>query len=99
MVVAAAGYPGTPRAGDELTGLAEADALDGVDVLHAGTAVDDAGRVVASGGRVLSVVGTGPDLAAARARAYAGVDLIGLAGGQHRTDIAATAADDEKAAR
>jgi phosphoribosylamine--glycine ligase len=99
VVVAAAGYPGTPRAGDELTGLAEADALDGVDVLHAGTAVDDAGRVVASGGRVLSVVGTGPDLAAARARAYAGVDLIGLAGGQHRTDIAATAADDERAAR
>jgi phosphoribosylamine---glycine ligase len=99
VVVAAAGYPGTPRAGDELTGLAEADALDGVAVLHAGTAVDDAGRVVASGGRVLSVVGTGPDLAAARARAYAGVDLIGLAGGQHRTDIAATAAADERVAR
>ncbi len=99
VVVAAAGYPGTPRAGDELTGLAGADALDGVDVLHAGTAVDDAGRVGASGGRVLSVVGTGPDLAAARARAYAGVDLIGLAGGHHRTDIAATAADDERAAR
>jgi phosphoribosylamine--glycine ligase len=99
VVVAAAGYPGAPRAGDELTGLAEADALEGVDVLHAGTAVDDAGRVVANGGRVLSVVGTGPDLAAARARAYAGVDLIGLAGGQHRTDIAASAADAERAAR
>jgi len=99
VVVAAAGYPGTPRAGDELTGLTEADALDGVDVLHAGTAVDDAGRVVASGGRVLSVVGTGPDLAAARDRAYAAVGLIGLAGGLHRTDIAATAAAGERVAR
>ncbi len=99
VVVAAAGYPGTPRAGDELSGLAEADALDGVAVLHAGTALDEAGRVVASGGRVLSVVGTGPDLTAARERAYAAVDLIGLAGGQHRTDIAATAADDERAPR
>jgi phosphoribosylamine--glycine ligase len=98
VVVAAAGYPGTARAGDELTGLAEADALDGVDVLHAGTAVDDAGRVVASGGRVLSVVGTGPDLAAARDRAYAAVDLIGLAGGLHRTDIAAIAAAGERVA-
>jgi phosphoribosylamine--glycine ligase len=95
VVVAAAGYPGAPRAGDELTGLAEAGALDGVAVLHAGTALDDAGRVVASGGRVLSVVGTGPDLAAARARAYAAVDLIGLAGGLHRTDIAAAAAAGE----
>ncbi len=92
VVVAANGYPGTPRAGDELTGLAAADALDGVDVLHAGTAVDGDGRVVSSGGRVLSVVGTGPDLAAARARAYAGVELIDLPGGHHRTDIAATAA-------
>jgi phosphoribosylamine--glycine ligase len=92
VVVAAAGYPGPPRSGDELTGLAEADALDGVAVLHAGTTVDDAGRVVVSGGRVLSVVGTGPDLAAARDRAYAGVDRIGLAGGHHRTDIAAAAA-------
>ncbi len=98
VVVAADGYPGTPRAGDLLTGLVDADALAGVDVLHAGTSVDDDGRVIASGGRVLSVVGTGPDLAAARARAYAGVDRIGLAGGRHRTDIAATAAADEQAA-
>ncbi len=92
VVIAAAGYPGPPRSGDELIGLAEADALDGVDVLHAGTTVDDGGRVVASGGRVLSVVGTGPDLVAARDRAYAGVDRIRLAGGHHRTDIAAAAA-------
>ncbi len=92
VVVAAQGYPATPRAGDELTGLADADALDGVSVLHAGTALDGAGRVVATGGRVLSVVGTGPDLSAARARAYAGVELVGLAGGHHRSDIAATAA-------
>jgi phosphoribosylamine--glycine ligase len=63
-----------------------------VTVLHAGTARDDAGRVVSSGGRVLSVVGVGADLAAARERAYAGVARISLAGAHHRGDIAATAA-------
>jgi phosphoribosylamine--glycine ligase len=92
VVVAAAGYPGTVRRGDEITGTDDADAVDGVHVLHAGTARDGEGRLVASGGRVLSVVGTGPDLDAARRRAYAGVELIALAGGQHRTDIAAAAA-------
>ena len=90
VVVAAAGYPGDPRQGDELTGLDDAGALDGVHVLHAGTAAGD-GSLVAAGGRVLSVVGVGPDLQAARERAYAGVAAIGLDGGQHRTDIAAAA--------
>jgi phosphoribosylamine--glycine ligase len=92
VVVAAHGYPATPRSGDPVQGLAEAAALEGVTVLHAGTARDDAGRVVSSGGRVLSVVGVGADLAAARERAYAGVARISLAGAHHRGDIAATAA-------
>jgi phosphoribosylamine--glycine ligase len=91
-VVAADGYPTSPRAGDEVTGLAAAAEAPGATVLHAGTALDGAGRVVSSGGRVLSVVGTGPDLAAARASAYDAVDRIVLPGGHHRTDIAAVAA-------
>jgi phosphoribosylamine---glycine ligase len=92
VVVAAEGYPAAPRTGAEVTGLDVAGRVDGAVVLHAGTALDPTGRVVASGGRVLSVVGVGPDLAAARSSAYAAVDCIGLAGGQHRTDIAQHAA-------
>jgi phosphoribosylamine--glycine ligase len=62
-------------------------------VLHAGTAAGADGAVVSAGGRVLSVVGTGADLAAARATAYAGVDRIALAGSHHRSDIARAAAE------
>ena len=90
VVVAAHGYPGAVRTGDVVGGL-DAVAAAGASVLHAGTALDGAGRVVSTGGRVLSVVGTGPDLAAARARAYAGVAAVHLAGSHHRTDIAAAA--------
>jgi phosphoribosylamine--glycine ligase len=89
VVVAAKGYPEAPRTGDPVEGLAEAAAVPGATVLHAGTALDPTGRVVSSGGRVLSVVGTGPDVPAARATAYAAVDRIRLDGGHHRTDIAA----------
>ena len=91
VVIAAQGYPESPVSGGVISGLAEADALEGVDVLHAGTrsAGDD---IVASGGRVLSVVGRGATLAAARERAYAGVTLLDLPGSHHRTDIAARAA-------
>jgi len=103
VVVASRGYPGTVRDGDLITGLDDAEALPGVHVLHAGTALrqnaagdDDAqvagGHLVSAGGRVLSVVGTGPDLAAARAAAYAGVAQVELDGSHHRTDIAAAVA-------
>jgi len=61
-------------------------------LLHAGTARDDAGRVVSSGGRVLNAVGTGPDLAAARHAAYAAVGDIRMRGGWYRSDIAQRAA-------
>jgi phosphoribosylamine--glycine ligase len=89
VVLAAAGYPATPRTGDEITGVEAAAALEGVDVLQAGTALDDAGRLVTAGGRILAVTGRGPTVAEARARAYAGVGCISIAGAQHRTDIAA----------
>ncbi|MGH3329302.1 MAG: phosphoribosylglycinamide synthetase C domain-containing protein, partial [Streptomycetales bacterium] len=94
VVVAAAGYPGQPRTGDRVLGLDEAEAIEGVAVLHAGTRLDDRNRVVSSGGRVLSVTATGPTLSDARARAYAGVDRIRLEGSQHRRDIALAAVED-----
>ena len=81
VVLAAENYPGRPRFGDVITG-AEADG-----VLHAGTARRDDGAIVSSGGRVLSVVGTGADLAAARADAYRVLSSIRLPGSHFRTDI------------
>src|SRR5690606_27990983 len=81
--------PEAPRKGDPITVVEAAEALDGVHVLHAGTATDDAGRLVTAGGRVLSVVGTGADVAAAPAAAYAGVAEIAIDGAHHRTDTAA----------
>ena len=86
VVIAAENYPGTPVTGDPITG-ADADGI-----LHAGTKLDGEGCVVSSGGRVLSVVATGDDLAQARDRAYALVDGVRLRGSHHRTDIALAAA-------
>src|SRR5664280_2492968 len=91
VVVAAEGYPGTPRTGDPIGGLEAAAAVPGVDVLHAGTAWRD-GAVVSAGGRVLSVTAIGADLAHARTAAYAAVDYISLRGSFHRRDIAERAA-------
>ncbi|MEW2494606.1 phosphoribosylamine--glycine ligase [Streptomyces nodosus] len=94
VVVASHNYPGTPRTGDPITGLdevAERDAPSAY-VLHAGTR-REGDAVVSAGGRVLSVTATGADLAEARRRAYTAVDRIGLDGSQHRTDIAAKAAE------
>jgi len=87
VVLAAENYPGRPRVGDVVTG-AEADG-----VLHAGTARREDGAVVSSGGRVLSVVGTGADLAAARANAYDIVGSIRLPGSHFRSDIALSAVE------
>ncbi|WP_265445577.1 phosphoribosylamine--glycine ligase [Flexivirga meconopsidis] len=91
VVVASEGYPQTPRTGDEITGVPET--ADDRYVLHAGTARDADGTLVSAGGRVLSAVGVGVDLAAARAAAYGLVDGIGLRGSQHRRDIAQAAAE------
>ena len=87
VVLAAENYPGRPRVGDVITG-SEADA-----VLHAGTARRDDGAIVSSGGRVLSVVGTGSDLVAAREAAYTLIKSIRLPGSHFRTDIALAAAE------
>lgn len=91
VVLAAGNYPGTPRTGDPISGLEEAGDVDGAWVLHAGTRVDGEGQVVSAGGRVLSVVGTGAGLAAARASAYACIARVGLGGSHFRRDIAAAA--------
>jgi phosphoribosylamine--glycine ligase len=87
VVLAAENYPGRPRFGDVITG-AEADG-----VLHAGTSRREDGAVVSSGGRVLSVVGTGVDLPAARAAAYGVLSSVRLPGGHFRTDIGLAAAE------
>ena len=89
VVVASANYPGTPRTGDPIEGIDDAEALDGVEVIHAGTALGDDGRLVTAGGRVLAVTATGSSQAEARDRAYDGVALISIDGAHHRTDIAA----------
>ncbi|REE97076.1 phosphoribosylamine--glycine ligase [Thermomonospora umbrina] len=88
VVIAAEDYPASPVKGDLISGLAEASAVPGAYVLHAGTTVDFEGRTVSNGGRVLNVVGTGPDLASARATAYDAASRIRLRGSHHRTDIA-----------
>ncbi|ROS31771.1 phosphoribosylamine--glycine ligase [Cellulomonas sp. PhB150] len=90
VVVASEGYPADPRSGDPILGVVQADALDDVHVLHAGTSQKD-GVLLSAGGRVLSVVGVGADLTAARTAAYAGVDRISLRGAHHRSDIALAA--------
>ncbi|MET9201363.1 phosphoribosylamine--glycine ligase [Gordonia sp. NPDC003585] len=81
VVLAAENYPGKPRTGDVITGS------DAEGVLHAGTARNADGAVVSSGGRVLAVVGTGADLAEARAQAYERLAGIKLPGSHFRTDI------------
>ncbi len=87
VVLAAENYPGRPRVGDVIVG-SEAEG-----VLHAGTARRQDGEIVSSGGRVLSVVGTGADLAAARAAAYHILDSIRLPGSHFRSDIGLAAAE------
>jgi phosphoribosylamine---glycine ligase len=88
VVLAAENYPGRPRVGDVIVGS------DVGGVLHAGTARRDDGAIVSSGGRVLSVVGTGADLSEARSVAYETIRSIRLPGSHFRTDIALAAAED-----
>ncbi len=88
VVVAGPDYPArSDYAGAEIAGI-EAAEETGALVFHGGTAVRD-GRVVTNGGRILSVTGTGPTLAEARAHAYAAVELVSFEGAQFRRDIAA----------
>jgi phosphoribosylamine--glycine ligase len=89
VVAASEGYPVAPRTGDVIDGLDAASAVDGVTVLGAGVGRDGEGRIVTTGGRVVNVVGTGPDVATARARAYEAVGRLTWPGEHHRSDIAA----------
>ncbi|MDA8320648.1 MAG: phosphoribosylamine--glycine ligase [Actinomycetota bacterium] len=88
VVIAAEGYPGSPATGVPIDGIEAAERTPGAYVLHAGTTRRD-GELRSSGGRVLDVVGAGPDLTAARAAAYAAAGQITMPGGWYRTDIAA----------
>ncbi|MEB3371104.1 phosphoribosylamine--glycine ligase [Saccharopolyspora mangrovi] len=87
VVLAAEGYPGRPRVDDVIQG----SDLQGV--LHSGTRRREDGAVLSAGGRVLSVVGTGADLAAARDEVYKRVERVHLPGAHWRTDIARRAVD------
>jgi phosphoribosylamine---glycine ligase len=105
VVIAAEGYPENPVKGEKIKFFAaertvmtrpgDPDPLRGLAasgqayVLHAGTATDAAGDLVSAGGRVLNAVGSGPDIATARARAYQLAAMISLRGGWYRHDIAA----------
>jgi phosphoribosylamine--glycine ligase len=86
VVIAAAGYPDDPAKGDVIT-LREIPAGTNAYLLHAGTSRAD-GDLVTAGGRVLNAVGSGPDLAAARAAAYAVAECVEFRGGWYRRDIA-----------
>ncbi|MCU0233180.1 MAG: phosphoribosylamine--glycine ligase [Thermoanaerobaculales bacterium] len=87
IVVAAEGYPGSPRRGDQITGVDDAMALAGVTVYHAGTKLREDGTLVTAGGRVLSVCGRGSTLDEALGTAYAGVERIDFTGKWYRPDI------------
>ncbi|MCC7127900.1 MAG: phosphoribosylamine--glycine ligase, partial [Microbacteriaceae bacterium] len=86
VVLASEGYPASPKTGRPIRGLAAA-AATGAKVLHAATRLSG-GEILATGGRVLSVVGTGPTIEDARGRAYDAIGKIELEGSHYRTDIA-----------
>jgi len=90
VVLASGGYPRAYETGRPIEGIELAEALSDVVVFHAGTR-REGGRVVTAGGRVLGVTARGPDLAAARARAYEAADLVRFEGRHLRRDIAARA--------
>jgi phosphoribosylamine--glycine ligase len=88
VVLASGGYPGDYETGKVISGIDDANALDGVTVFHAGTALREDGAVVTSGGRVLNVTALAPTMREARARAYEAVAKISFEGMFYRTDIA-----------
>ncbi len=87
VVMAAKGYPAEYEKGTIIKGLDGAAKVEGVSILHAGTAEKD-GNIVANGGRVLNVVANAPDIKTARARAYDAIAKIDWPEGFCRTDIA-----------
>jgi len=87
VVIAAEGYPADPVKGDRIDGIEQATRVPGAYVLHAGTQQQNEG-LVTNGGRLLNVIGTGPDVATARAIAYDATRLIKIRGSHYRSDIA-----------
>jgi phosphoribosylamine---glycine ligase len=90
VVLASGGYPGKYETGKVISGLDEAAKTEGVQIFHAGTKIAD-NKIVTAGGRVLAVTALGPDIAAARSRAYEAVALIQFEGCHYRRDIALSA--------
>jgi phosphoribosylamine--glycine ligase len=95
VVMAARGYPGTPEKGSVIRGLEQAEG-EGVEIFHAGTAVNG-GALVANGGRVLNITALGATVGEAQKKAYAAVDLIDWPQGFCRRDIGWQAVAREKA--
>ena len=91
VVLASEGYPENPQTGRALTGLDEAEKVAGVHIAHAATAQTDTG-LIATGGRVLSVVAVADTFASARTAAYSALEKISLEGSHYRKDIGAIAA-------
>jgi phosphoribosylamine--glycine ligase len=96
IVLAAAGYPGTPRTGDPITGVENASRGDEVQAFHAATRLES-GRLVTAGGRVLTVTARGDTFREARARCQTAADAIRFDGRQSRSDIARVAIEREAA--
>jgi phosphoribosylamine--glycine ligase len=90
VVAASAGYPSTFEAGKRISGLAEAEAIDGVKIFHAGTSLQD-GELYTSGGRVLGITARAENLPEALDRAYAAASMVNFEGIYYRRDIAAHA--------
>ena len=86
VAIVSGGYPGPYDTGKPIHGLDAVD--DAVDIFHAGTAIDDDGRTVTAGGRVLAVTAVADTLAEARGIAYDNIQRITFDGSFHRTDIA-----------
>jgi phosphoribosylamine--glycine ligase len=90
VVLAARGYPEKAESGQPITGIDSATAMDGVEVFHAGTAVNE-GKFVTGAGRVLAVTALGATFAQARERCYAAAETVRFEGRHFRTDIASDA--------
>jgi phosphoribosylamine--glycine ligase len=91
LVLASRGYPASASSGDVIAGLDEVP--PGVEVTHAGTALNGDGEVVTAGGRVLNLTALGGDAASAREAAYAAADVVTFEGKQLRGDIALRAVE------
>jgi phosphoribosylamine--glycine ligase len=87
VVIASGGYPGSYETGKPIDGL-NGEGVSNTEIFQAGTRRTSNGEIVTAGGRVLTVVGTGKDLAVARSRAYERLEHVGFTGMQYRTDIA-----------